>query len=112
MMNEYFASALLGLIQGLTEFLPVSSSGHLILSSSLMGFDSTRIKIFEVAIQFGSILAVVLLYRQRFLRLLVPNFGSGTTDAPHPFAGIRGLYLLFLTSLPARLVGLILHDYN
>ena len=170
-MNEYLASALLGLVQGLTEFLPVSSSGHLIITSSLMGFDSARIKIFEVAIQFGSILAVVLLYRRRFLELLFPEwtehkegvvrrlkklalfvvplfflllFSHGYIKKilanPLPlyilllavffpvlilvmlwqdrqslfikrFSGLRGLFLLFLTSLPASLIGLFLHDY-
>lgn len=103
-MHEYTNSALLGLVQGLTEFLPVSSSGHLIITSALLGLDSERIKVFEVAIQAGSILAVVLLYWRRFLGLLVP-------DKRKAFSGLRGLYLLFLTSLPASAVGLALHKY-
>jgi undecaprenyl-diphosphatase len=102
-MHEYLASALLGLVQGLTEFLPVSSSGHLIITSALLGLEGDRIKIFEVAIQFGSILAVVLLYWQRFMGLLFPK-------GKRAFSGMRGLYLLFLTSLPASLTGLALHS--
>lgn len=104
MLNEYFSSALLGTVQGLTEFLPVSSSGHLIIANHLLGLVGERMHIFDVAIQFGSILAVVLLYRQRFIGLLLP-------DRTKKFSGIRGLYLLFLTSLPASLLGLFLHDY-
>jgi undecaprenyl-diphosphatase len=101
-MHEYLAAALLGLIQGLTEFLPVSSSGHMIIASALLGLTGERIATFEVAIQFGSILAVVWLYRQRFIGLLRP-------DGNRAFAGLRGLYLLFLTSLPASLIGLVAH---
>lgn len=104
MLNEYVSSALLGLIQGLTEFLPVSSSGHLIIANHALGLVSERMHVFDVAIQFGSILAVVLLYRKRFIGLLLP-------DRKQKFSGIRGLYLLFLTSLPASLIGLLLHDY-
>ena len=103
-MNEYVAAVLLGLVQGLTEFLPVSSSGHLIIASSLLGLEGVRIQTFEVVIQLGSILAVVALYWPRFMGLLFPR-------ASTRFSGIRGLYLLFLTSLPASLVGLALHKY-
>lgn len=104
MLNEYVSSALLGLIQGLTEFLPVSSSGHLIIANHALGLVSERMHVFDVAIQFGSILAVVLLYRRRFIGLVLP-------DKTKRFSGLRGLYLLFLTSLPASLAGLFLHDY-
>jgi undecaprenyl-diphosphatase len=102
-MHDYAASAILGLVQGLTEFLPVSSSGHLIIASSLMGLQGERIAVFEVVIQLGSILAVLFLYRKRFLSLLLPR-GRGR------FAGIYGLWLLFLTSLPAALLGFFLYD--
>ena len=103
-MSEYAAAVLLGLVQGVTEFLPVSSSGHLIIASSLLGLEGVRIQTFEVVIQLGSILAVVVLYWPRFLGLLFPRSGSC-------FSGIRGLYLLFLTSLPASVMGLLLHKY-
>ncbi|MDR2162046.1 MAG: undecaprenyl-diphosphatase, partial [Desulfovibrio sp.] len=99
-MNEYAAAAILGLVQGLTEFLPVSSTGHLIIASSLMGLQGERIVAFEVFIQFGSILAVVFLYWRRFLGLLLPRPGER-------FSGRYGLWLLVLTSLPASLAGLL-----
>jgi undecaprenyl-diphosphatase len=101
-MHDYAASAILGLIQGLTEFLPVSSTGHLIIASSLMGLQGERIAVFEVVIQIGSMLAVIFLYRKRFQMLFFP-------PARKRFAGIYGLWLLFLTSLPASLAGLFLH---
>ncbi|WP_456384315.1 undecaprenyl-diphosphate phosphatase [Persephonella sp.] len=62
-------SIILGIIEGLTEFLPVSSTGHLILASHLLGIEQTEAhKTFEVAIQLGSILAVVFLYREKLFR--------------------------------------------
>jgi undecaprenyl-diphosphatase len=103
-MNDYVAAPLLGLVQGLTEFLPVSSSGHLILASSLLGAGSPHLAAFEVVIQLGSSLAVLVLYRQRFFDLLLPGAG-------HPFSGLRGLYLLFLTCLPASLLGLFAYPF-
>lgn len=103
-MFSSLAAVLLGLVQGLTEFLPVSSSGHLIITSALLDLTDERIKTFEVVIQLGSILAVMVLYCPRFMALL--DF-RGTKA----FSGFRGLYLLFLTCLPASAAGLLLHDY-
>lgn len=63
---------------------------------------------FDVAIQLGSILAVVVLYWRRFMGLLYP--GRIHTDSPTPFAGLRGIGLLILTTLPPSIVGLLLHS--
>ncbi len=64
-MNELLASALLGLVEGLTEFLPISSTGHLILVSKLVEFTGAFAEAFEVLIQLGAILAVVIYFRKR-----------------------------------------------
>jgi len=67
-MDGALAQALvLGIVEGLTEFLPVSSTGHLILAGDLLGFNDERAKVFDVAIQSGAMLAVVWEYRRRFL---------------------------------------------
>jgi undecaprenyl-diphosphatase len=58
-------AVLMGLVEGLTEFLPISSTGHLILAGALLGFEGEKAKVFDIAIQTGAILAVVLVYRQR-----------------------------------------------
>jgi undecaprenyl-diphosphatase len=58
-------AAIMGIVEGLTEFLPISSTGHLILAGALLGFDDEKAKVFDIAIQTGAILAVILVYWQK-----------------------------------------------
>jgi undecaprenyl-diphosphatase len=58
-------AAVMGIVEGLTEFLPISSTGHLILAGSLLGFDDDKAKVFDIAIQTGAIFAVILVYWQK-----------------------------------------------
>lgn len=101
-MAPWYIAVIMGLVEGLTEFLPVSSTGHLILAGHLLHFTGPKADTFEIAIQLGAILAVVALYRERF-------FGLLRTDPDKPFSGPRGVLLLFLTSLPALAVGFLAH---
>lgn len=103
----YLIVIIQGIVEGLTEFLPISSTGHLILTGHLLGFTSEKAKTFEVVIQLAAILAVVTIYFQRFLKLIPTRKNS----AKQGFNGISGLKLLLLTSLPAVIVGFILHDF-
>jgi undecaprenyl-diphosphatase len=103
-MTELLDSFILGIVEGLTEFIPVSSTGHLILAGHLLGFEGEKASAFEIFIQLGAILAVAFLYKERFFGLNPFNKGSG-------LAGIHGLTLLFLTTLPALLLGAIAHDF-
>ncbi len=64
-------AALMGVVEGLTEFLPISSTGHLILAGALLGFDDDKAKVFDIAIQTGAIFAVVLVYWQKIRSTLV-----------------------------------------
>ena len=61
-MNDMLAAILLGILEGLTEFLPVSSTGHLILATEVLGFDQSEWEVFNIAIQPAAILAIVVLY--------------------------------------------------
>ncbi len=64
-------AAVMGVVEGLTEFLPISSTGHLILAGALLGFDDDKAKVFDIAIQTGAIFAVVLVYWQKIRETLV-----------------------------------------
>lgn len=101
-MDNLFVSLILSIIEGLTEFLPVSSSGHLILAGDLLHFTGEKAATFEIVIQLGAILAVVILYWPRFWGLLKSQPGKR-------FSGFYGIWLLILTSFPACVSGLLLH---
>lgn len=103
-MASWYVAVILGIVEGLTEFLPVSSTGHLIITGHLLGFTGPKAETFDIVIQLGAILAVVVLYWDRFLGLL-------KTDPNRKFSGPYGLWLLFLTSIPASILGLLTHSY-
>ena len=69
-MDNLFTALILSIVEGLTEFLPVSSSGHLILVGDLLNFSGEKAATFEVVIQLGAIMAVVVLYWKRFWGLV------------------------------------------
>ena len=86
-MDTLLAALLLGIIEGVTEFLPISSTGHLLLAERWLGH---RSDLFNIAIQAGAILAVVLVYRQRLVQLAWSFLGRGT----RPDAGADGTGVL------------------
>ncbi len=106
-MTDMWVSAILGIVEGLTEFLPVSSTGHLIVAGHILGFTGATACCFEVFIQLGAILAVVVLYWRRFQGLL-PKSGL-LTGSDEGFRGFRGLWLLALTTLPPLVGGYLAH---
>ena len=93
-------AALMGIVEGLTEFLPISSTGHLILAGSLLGFHDERAKVFEIAIQTGAIFAVIIVYWQRLRATLL-----GLTSQP---TAQRFTLNVFIGCLPAVVLGLLL----
>lgn len=102
-MSDTLSAIALGLIEGLTEFLPISSTGHMIIAGDLLGFTNSFSKLFEVVIQMGAILAVCWLYREKLWRTLT---GLGTQGEARVFA--RNVTLAFL---PAVFIGLAAHDF-
>lgn len=104
---EIIIGIIMGIVEGLTEFAPVSSTGHLILVGHLLGFEGTvRATTFEVVIQLGSILAVVALFWKRILTILgihknENNEGTGSLSIIHIAIGI----------LPFGLGGVFFYDY-
>lgn len=103
-MTELLTAIILGIVEGVTEFIPVSSTGHMILVGRLLGFEGETASTFEVFIQLGAILAVVVLYKERFI-------GLNPLTKEKGFAGKNGLILLFLTTLPALVFGFLAHGY-
>lgn len=99
---------IIAIIEGLTEFLPVSSTGHMIITQSLLGVESTDfVKAFTVIIQFGAILSVVCLYWQRFFRL---NPGK-VTDWRSFIYKFYFYWKLLVAFLPAAVIGLLCGDW-
>ncbi|HUR94736.1 MAG TPA: undecaprenyl-diphosphate phosphatase [Gemmatimonadales bacterium] len=96
-------AALLGLIEGVTEFIPVSSTGHLILASAWLGETDEAAKTFDIFIQLGAILAIVWLYRARLVRAVL--------DARSEPVSRRLLLNLGIAFLPAAVVGFLAHDW-
>jgi undecaprenyl-diphosphatase len=100
-MNTWHV-VLLGLLEGLTEFIPVSSTGHLLLAGYFLGFNSPG-KTFEVLIQLGSILAILSVYSAKLLRLLI--------DLPSDPRSRRFVLAVLVAFLPAAVIGAGAHKY-
>lgn len=92
---------ILGIVEGITEFLPVSSTGHLILASTLLGYDAERWAAFNVIIQLGAILAIVVLYWRTFWAVLVGLFKG----QPMSLRFVRNILVAFL---PSAILGFLL----
>jgi undecaprenyl-diphosphatase len=101
-VSQYLIAALLGILEGLTEFLPVSSTGHLILAGHFFGFQSKG-RTFEVLVQLGAILAILVVYFRRLLDLAL--------RIPSDPGARRFVLGVLVGFLPAVIVGLFLHKY-
>lgn len=102
-MHTIITAIILGLVEGATEFLPVSSTGHLILAGHALGFVGPRADAFEIFIQLGAIMAVVWLYRRLLWRVVRDGIAAGEAR--------RLLLALFVAFLPAAIVGLLTHHW-
>lgn len=101
-MNDVITAIILGIVEGVTEFLPVSSTGHLILASALLGYNSEYWALFNIVIQLGAILAIVALYWRTFWAVLQ---GLLKFDA----VSVRFVRNILVAFLPAAVIGLALH---
>ncbi len=94
----YLKAVILGIVEGLTEFLPISSTGHLIIAGQLLGYTGEKAKVFEMVIQSGAMLAVVWEYRARFTRVLLGLFDDPVAQ--------RFALNLVVAFIPAAVLGL------
>jgi undecaprenyl-diphosphatase len=92
-------AAIMGIVEGLTEFLPISSTGHLILAGSLLGFDDAKAKVFDIAIQTGAIFAVILVYWEKIRSTVVA--------LPHSWTAQRLALNVLMAFTPAVVLGLL-----
>ena len=92
-------AAVMGIVEGLTEFLPISSTGHLILAGALLGLDDEKGKVFDIAIQTGAIFAVILVYWQKISRTVL--------DLPTDITARRFAANVIIAFLPAVVLGLL-----
>ena len=110
----WYEAIILGLIEGVTEYLPVSSTGHLILASGLLGLDSPDVKrsvdAFNIIIQGGAILAVLGLYWPRVKRIIAGGLGL-VKIGPGDVGGLRLGIRLLVAFLPAAALGVLLNDW-
>lgn len=95
-------AAFLGLLEGLTEFIPVSSTGHILLAGHFLGFESAG-KTFEVVIQLGAVLAILSIYAGKLWGVF--------RDSPHDAAARRFILSILIAFLPAVAIGVLAHDY-
>ena len=96
-------AVVLGLVEGATEFIPVSSTGHLIVASAWLGRTGEVAKTFDIFIQLGAILAIVWLYRARLIEAVLAARSEGPSR--------RFLLNLLIAFLPAAVVGFLAHDW-
>lgn len=102
-MSDIATPIVLGIVEGVTEYLPVSSTGHLILATELMGYDAEKWALFNIAIQPGAILAILVLYWRTFWAVLLGLFKAER----HAYAFVINLLLAFI---PAVAIGLMFND--
>ena len=100
-ISLYFSSFILGLIEGATEFLPVSSTGHLIIAGELLKFNQASANVFEIFIQLGSILAIVVEYRKTLFKVASNAYSNRESQ--------NFVLRLFVAFLPAAILGLLFH---
>ena len=106
-----FETIIIAIVEGLTEFLPVSSTGHMIITQNLLGVESTEfVKAFTFIIQFGAILSVVVLYWKRFFRLNHTSAPEGASSLQRFLHRFDFYWKLFVAFVPAAVLGLLFSD--
>ena len=108
---DWIQTVIIAIVEGLTEFLPVSSTGHMIIAQNILGVESTEfVKAFTFIIQFGAILSVVCLYWKRFFRLNKEPLPEGTPAFKQLIHKFDFYWKLLIAFIPAVVLGLLFND--
>ena len=108
---DWIQTVIIAIVEGLTEFLPVSSTGHMIIAQNILGVESTEfVKAFTFIIQFGAILSVVCLYWKRFFRLNREPLPEGTPAFKQLIHKFDFYWKLLIAFIPAVVLGLLFND--
>ncbi|MCV2531120.1 MAG: undecaprenyl-diphosphate phosphatase [Candidatus Lightella neohaematopini] len=102
--NEYIKIIILGFIEGVTEFLPVSSTGHMLLISNLLNFNNNRIKVFDIVIQFGSIIVVIFFFKNELLKVIKQTISRSNNQNINFFTSH-----IIICLIPIGIIGLFFH---
>ncbi|MCH3913931.1 MAG: undecaprenyl-diphosphate phosphatase [Acidaminococcaceae bacterium] len=102
-MNQDIAAIIIGIVEGLTEFIPVSSTGHMIIAGNIIGFKGNLAQIFEIVIQLGAILSVLVLYKEKFLRFF-------TKEGWQINKGLSGFHIM-AGCVPTMLFAFVIHSF-
>jgi len=103
MLAEWINAIIMGVVEGATEFLPISSTGHLLMMKEILSFEGPKGNVFEIVIQFGAILAVVVIYFQRLWKVMI--------ESPKNPEAQRFIMAVLLAFLPAAIIGAFAHDF-
>lgn len=105
LISQYFTAIIMGIVEGLTEFIPVSSTGHLILTGEILGFVGVKANNFEVVIQLGAILAVVCIYWKKLLSMINPKFLFKYDSSK------LTIWHIAVAIIPIGIIGFLVNDY-
>lgn len=103
MLETWINAVIMGIVEGLTEYLPVSSTGHLLLMNEILGFRGPEGNVFEIVIQSGAILSVLVVYFSRLWKVAI--------EAPKSPQARRFIYAVLLAFAPAMVIGFFAHDF-
>jgi undecaprenyl-diphosphatase len=109
-MNDILVSVILGIVEGVTEFLPISSTGHLILVGNYLKFTGEKANAFEIFIQLGAILAVIGYFRKRISMLIQSLFGKPRPEGLPKNIASRFTIGIGIAFIPSAVIGLLFHD--
>ncbi|MCV2508455.1 MAG: undecaprenyl-diphosphate phosphatase [Candidatus Lightella neohaematopini] len=102
--KEYIKIIILGIVEGITEFLPVSSTGHMILVSDLLNFNSNKIKIFDIVIQFSSVIVIIILFKTKLLKIIKHTINTSNNENINFF-----ISHIIICLIPIGILGLFFH---